>query len=88
MMSNWRKLVDRMTPCTPLNCTRLLYSELEEERAREEEEASAEEQLSSFLAVWGADVQQVEFCRQAAAELQRIIATLVSDHVLKRACAV
>ena len=56
-------------------------SELEEERQREDEEASAAEQLSTFLAVRGADIQQVEFCRQAAAELQRKVATLVSDHI-------
>ena len=49
-------------------------SELEEEKLREEEEASAAEQLSTFLAVRGAAIQQVEFCRQAAAEPRRKIA--------------
>ena len=53
---------------------------LEEEKRRDTEEALAAEQLSTFLAVRGADLRQVEFCRQAAAELRRNIATLVSDH--------
>lgn len=53
---------------------------LEEERHRDMEEAQAAEQLSTFLAVRGADLQQVEFCRKAAADLRRNVATLVSDH--------
>ena len=52
-----------------------------EERQREDEEASAVEQLSTFLTVKEADIQQVEFCRQTAAELRRKVATLVSDHI-------
>ena len=55
--------------------------ELEGEKQREDEEASAAEQLSTFLAVRGASTQQVEFCRQSAAELRRKVATLVSDHI-------
>ena len=58
-------------------------SELEEEKQREEEEASAAEQLRTFLAVRGADVQQVEFCRQAAAELRHKVVTLVSPQTVK-----
>ena len=56
---------------------------LEQEMAREDEEATAAEQLSTFLAVRGADERQVEFCRQAAAELQRTVVTLVSLHTVK-----
>ena len=47
------------------------------------EEALAAEQLSTFLAMRGAQAQQVDFCRQAAVELRRNIATLVSAHYLE-----
>ena len=58
-------------------------TKLEEEKQRDVEEASAAEQLSTFLALRGADVQQVEFCQRAAVELRRNIATLVSDPSLQ-----
>ena len=57
-------------------------TKLEEERQRDTEEATAAEQLSTFLAVRGADASQIEFCRQAAAELRRNLATLVSNHFI------
>ena len=78
------RVVDKKTLCSPsfkLYSTALHnINELEDEKQREHEEASAVEQLSTFLAVRGADIQQIEFCRQAAAELWRKVATLVSDH--------
>ena len=45
--------------------------ELEAEKHREGEEALAAEQLSTFLAVRGADAWQVEFCQQAAAVMMQ-----------------
>ena len=53
---------------------------LEREMAREDEEATAAEQLSTFLAVRGADERQVGFCRQAAAELRYTVITQVNLH--------
>lgn len=51
------------------------------EKQREDEEASTAEQLSTFLAVRGANTEQVEFCRQSAVELRQKVADLVSDQI-------
>lgn len=58
------------------------------EKNRDTEEAVAAEQLSTFLAVRGMGQQQVEFCRQAAAELHRKIATLVSAQSSHTICRI
>ena len=82
-ISNWLSMANKMTLHSFM-----LYSaakhiaRLEQEMAREDEGATAE-QLSTFLAVRGADKWQVEFCRQAATELQPIVVTLVCLHTVK-----
>ena len=58
---------------------RFNVTELEEEKAHCLEEATAAEQLSTFLAVRGMDSSQVEYCKQAAAEIRRKIETLVGN---------
>ena len=55
-----------------------ILTNLEEERNHNEEEAQAAEQISTFLAVSGADQQHIEFCRQSVAELRRKVDNLVS----------